>query len=116
MDQWLECVQDLTVINEACYWEERIALSEEAPDEIHFWFKNSGRLNSFPIWPASPLVNVFSYSDASEFAWSGYIVSSRDSTVKGSFSESEIDTISTYRELKAALYVLASFADQMKEK
>ena len=56
------------VINEACYWDERISLSEEALDEIHFCFENFDRLNGFPIWPASPLVNVFSYSDASELA------------------------------------------------
>ena len=60
---------------------------------------------------AFPLVNVSSYSNASEFAWRGYIVSSRDSIAKGSFSECEIDTSSTYRELKATLYVLTSFAD-----
>ena len=40
--------------NEACYWHERVALSEEALDEIHFWFENFDRLNGFPIWPASP--------------------------------------------------------------
>ena len=56
------------VINEACCWDERDALSEEALDEIHFWFENFDRLNGFPIWSDSPLVNVFSYSDASEFA------------------------------------------------
>ena len=48
------------VINEACFWDIRVALSEEALDEIHFWFENIDRLNGFPIWPASPLVNVFS--------------------------------------------------------
>ena len=37
------------VINEACYWDERVALSEEALDEIHFWFENFDK----PIWPAS---------------------------------------------------------------
>ena len=36
--------------------------------------------------------------------------------MKSSFSESEIYTSSTCRELKATLYVLASFADQLKEK
>ena len=56
------------VINEAVYWDERVALSEEALDEIHFWLENFDRLNAFPIWPASPLVSVFSYSDASELA------------------------------------------------
>ena len=59
------------VINEAVYWDERVALSEEALDEIHFWLENFDRLNGFPIWPASPLVSVFSYSDASELAWDG---------------------------------------------
>ena len=99
--------------NEACYWDESVTLSEEVPDEIHFWFENFDRLNGFPVWSASLLVNVFSYSDALEFAWGMYIVSSRDSIVKGFFSESEIDTSSTYRvELKATLYVLTSFADQ----
>ena len=63
------------VINEAVYWDERVALSEEALDEIHFWLENFDRLNGFPIWPASPLVSAFSYSDASELAWGGYIVS-----------------------------------------
>ena len=104
------------VINEACYWDEMVALSEEALDEIRFWFENFDRLNGIPIWPAFFLVNVFSYLDASEFAWGGYIVSSRYSIAKGTFSESEINTSSMYRELKATLYVLASFADQLKEK
>ena len=47
------------VINEAVYWDKRVALSEEALDEIHFWLENFDRLNGFPIWPASPLVSVF---------------------------------------------------------
>ena len=93
-----------------------LPLSEEALDEIHFWFENFDRLNGFPIWPASLLVNVFSYSDASDLAWGGYIVSSRDFIAKGSFSESEINTSCSYRELKATMFVLASFADQLKEK
>ena len=57
------------VINEAWYWKETVAMSEEALHEIDFWFENFDRLNGFPIWSASPSENVFSYSDASEFAW-----------------------------------------------
>ena len=37
------------VMNEAGYWDERFALSEEALDEIHFWFENFDRLNGFSI-------------------------------------------------------------------
>ena len=37
------------VINEACYWDERFAMSKEALDEIRFWFETFDRLNSFPI-------------------------------------------------------------------
>ena len=37
------------VINEACYWNDSAALSEEALDEIHFWFENFDRLNGFPF-------------------------------------------------------------------
>ena len=77
------CTRSLyAVINEACYWDERVALSKEALDKIHFWSENFDRLNGFPIWPVSHLVNVFSYSNVSEFAWGGYIVSSRDSIAK----------------------------------
>ena len=89
------------VINEAVYWDERVALSAVALDEIHFWFENFDRLNGFPILASFPLSKSFSYSDASELAWGGYIVSSRDSIAKGSFSESEINMSSTYRELKS---------------
>ena len=72
------CTRSLyAVINEAGYWDEMVTLSEEALDDDHFWFENFDRLNGFPIWPASPSVNVFPYSDASELAWGGYIVSSR---------------------------------------
>ena len=42
------CTRSLNaVINEACYWDERVALSEKAPDETHFWFGNFDRLNDF---------------------------------------------------------------------
>ena len=38
------------VINEACYWDDRddrVALSEEALDDIHFRFENFNRLNKW---------------------------------------------------------------------
>ena len=35
------------VINEACYWDDRVALSEEVLDDIHFRFENFNRLNKW---------------------------------------------------------------------
>ena len=105
------------VINEACQWDERVALSKEALDEIHFQFKNFDRLNGFPIWPASPSVNVFSYSEASEFAWGAYVKSLPEIPLqKAPFLRVKSIRVLHFGNLKATLYVLASFADQLKEK
>ena len=98
------CTRCLSIysINEACYWDERVVLSEKAPDEIRFWFQNFERPNGFqlPLWSMSFL------TDTSEFAWGWYMVILRDSIAKDSFAESEIDTGCTYRELKTTLYIL----------
>ena len=93
-----------TVINEACYWDERVASLKKLYTEFVSGSRTLTGQMAFQFWPASPLVNVVSYSDTSEFSWGWYIVISRDSIAKVSFAETEIDTGCTYRELKL-LYI-----------
>ncbi len=105
-----------TNINEAWYWDQNVPVSQEAVEEINFWLDNFDGVNDFPIWPVSPLVQVLSYSDASDRAWGGFVVSMRDIIAKGTFADEDVGTSSTLRELKATLYVLGSFREKLEGK
>ena len=61
-------------------------------------------------------MDVSTFSDASDFAWSGYLVKTGKTIAKGIFSEAEVDSSSTWRELKATLYVLKSFVVSLTNK
>ena len=87
-------------IREASSWDQLIGLSSETSAEIEFWLTSFDKYNGFPIWPTSPVVDVLTFSDASDFAWGGYLVKLGKNIARGVFSEAEADSSSTWRELK----------------
>jgi len=54
------------------------------------------------------------YTDASNFAFGGYLATLGGEPVRGMFSRADVDKSSTYRELKAVFYVLKSYANSLK--
>ena len=105
------------LVNKVPSWDSPITLSDNASTEIEFWSLCFETFNGNHIWPTSPIVNVMSYSDSSDFAWGGgggYIVQIADHIAKGSFTEVEAGQSSTWRELKGTFYVLASYLKQLQ--
>jgi hypothetical protein len=102
-------------IQQSTSWDQKFGLSEEGRNEILFWhenFSNSGQ----PIWAACPIIEVMTYSDASDVAWGGYAVQLGGQTAVGSWSENESVKSSTFRELRGARLVLESMAPQLEGK
>ena len=72
-------------IREASSWDQLINPSSETLAEIDFWLASFDKYNGFPISPTSPVVNVL-FSDASDFAWGGYLVKVGKNITRGVFS------------------------------
>lgn len=53
-------------------------------------------------------------TDASEFVFGGYFATLDSEPVRGTFSPADVNTRSTYRELKAAFYVLKSYGEKLR--
>ena len=97
----------------AASWDRPFHLSDEAVGEVLFWhanFHNSGS----PIWSPSPKPEVFTYLDASDSGWGGFTAQIGGHVAVGSWSEDEIGTNSTFRELRATRWVLESLAPQLR--
>ena len=93
------------LVNKAPSWDSPITLSDNASTEIEFWSLCFEKFNGNHIWPTSPIVNVMSYSDSSDFAWGGYIVQYADHVAKGSFTEVEaVDIFKLCIEFKIQLF------------
>ena len=88
----------------------------EAKEEVTFWYYCFHKYNGQPIWPSSPKISVLTYSDASSLAWGGYSVNFCSLTAKGNFSESEMNSSFTWRELSATFNVLHSFINLIEGK
>ena len=96
-------------------WDSPITLSDKASAElIEFWSLCFEKFNGNHIWPTSPIVNVMSYSDSSNFTWGGYIVQIADHVAKGSFTEVEAAQSSTWKELQGTFYLLSSYLKQLQ--
>ena len=61
-------------------------------------------------------MDVLSFSNTSDFVWGGYQVKKGKNVAKGVFSEVEANSSSTWRELKATLYVLESCVANLTNK
>ena len=89
--------------------------SQPLMQELKFWLQNIHAFQGFPLKPAFCADSVL-YTDASEFAFGGYIASLDGIPACGMFPEPDLHTSSTFRELKAVLYVLQSYAKELANK
>ena len=58
--------------------------------------------------------NCTIHTDASDFAFGGYLATLGGEPIRGMFSLGDVDMSSTYCELKAVFYVLKSYANSLK--
>ena len=75
-----------------------------------------GQFNGQPIWPVSPNLAVVTYSDASVTGRGGFSVNINGTIAKGNFTAEESEGSSTFRELKAMLFMLQSYIHLVKGK
>ena len=81
--------------------------------ELKFWLQHIDSFNGYSIRGVFCAESTI-YTDASDFAFGGYLATLGGEPVRGMFSPADVDLSSTYRELKAVFYVLKSYADSLK--
>ena len=79
---------------------------------MKFWLQNIRAFEGFPLKPTFCADSVL-FTDASEFAFGSYVATLDSVPASGMFPESDLHTNSTFRELKAVLYVLQSYAEKL---
>ena len=93
------------------FWDAHIYLTDEVRQELHFWERGLNHNNDFRV-KENHLTTKIVYSDASEHGYGGFIVNHLGNIVsRGSFTENEKQTSSTYRELLAVKNILLSPID-----
>ena len=100
------------VINSSRSWNDHVYLNEEAICELRFWKNNLSKLNGIPLWPSIQKPSTIVYSDASNVAC-GSFITIENKVFQQNWSDAERRCSSTYRELKAVLLSLESFAEEL---
>ena len=89
-------------------WNELVDIPRQVKEELQFWDECLYENNGFRI-KSNHLTTKISYSDASAFGYGGFIVDRLEKIIsQGAFTQSEMATSSTYRELLAVKYILQS--------
>ena len=83
---------------------------------MQFWLHNIDAFKGFPIRHHYIATSISVYTDASDYAFGGYSAHQDITSVTGMFSASERTLSSTFRELKAILYVLSACKSNLKHK
>ena len=99
-------------IESRSYWDSTFVFSESLLQELKFWLQNIDSFQGFPL-RLTFCTNSVLYTDASDFAFGGYIATLDGMPVSGKFPESYLHSSSTFRELKAVFYVLHSYAEKL---
>ena len=94
-------------------WDVSFTFSEALLQELKFWLQHIDSFNGYSIRGVFCAESTI-YTDASDFAFGGYLATLGGEPVRGMFSPADVDSSSTYRELKAVFYVLKSYADSLK--
>ena len=81
--------------------------------ELKFWYLNVDCFNGYSIRPP-PTSSVVIFTDASDVAFGGFSINLSVSSVSGMWLADDKGQSSTYRELKAIYYVLASYAKELE--
>ena len=93
-------------------WDTRFVFSVPLLQELKFWLQNIDAFQGFPLSPSFCADSVL-YTDASGFAFGGYLATLDGTPVSGMFPESDLHSISSFRELKAILYTIKSYAGKL---
>ena len=104
------------VIDSRSTWDPRfnIGLHNDCLSEIFFWKNNIVSLNSRNIVPYQ-VPFLFSFSDASNVACGAYLVGTEEVSHR-TWSSSEAEKSSTWRELNAVHFALTSFKNSVQGK
>ena len=97
-------------------WDSVIFCSPKVKDELQFWHNNVCQLNGTKLFDKSHDFDSVAYSEASEYGYGGYVISSgRKLVCQGHFSPNDKAKSSTWRELKAVHYMLLSVGNSLKK-
>ena len=99
-------------IEQRTSWDQLLFVSPEIRNELSFWQSNIDSINGKPMSPKSSAVGDV-YSDASDSGFGGYFVQCGQDLVSGTWSDEEMRTSSTLREIFAVKFVLLSLLDQL---
>ncbi|XP_065175625.1 uncharacterized protein LOC135805510 [Sycon ciliatum] len=101
-------------------FEHHLHLSSAVTRELAFWNNFFGKtVVEFPMFPVEPRIQVFTYSDASNVAWGGYVHSSPIKIAHGNFvaeHQGPMATSSTWREVNAMKCVLSSLVSSLSNR
>ena len=95
-------------INSRASWNAPVLVSKEAESELMFWYKNIERVNGLPI-SLLKSCDTSIYTDASGIGYGAYVNEYDNLEVVGSWTESEKEYSSSWRELEALDRALRSF-------
>ena len=93
-------------------WDGTFVFNDPLMQELKFWLQKIRAFEGFPL-KATFCADSVLFTDASEFAFGGYVATLDGVPASGVFPESDLHTSSTFRELKAVLYVLQSYAEKL---
>ena len=93
-------------------WDDKVIPDNLLLKELRFWFTNIRAFNGYSI-RSEFSSNISIYSDASSYDFGGYSVQFSNTRVSGMFTDAERAKGSTFRELKAIIYVLSSYAKSL---
>lgn len=80
-------------------WDATFVFSDPLMQELKFWLQNIRAFEGFPLKPIFCADSVL-FTDASEFAFGGYVATLDGVPASGMFPESDLHTSSTFRDFR----------------
>lgn len=80
-------------------WDATFVFSDPLMQELKFWLQNIRAFERFPLKPIFCADSVL-FTDASEFAFGGYVATLDGVPASGMFPESDLHTSSTFRDFR----------------
>lgn len=93
-------------------WAQPLNVSAAIRDELSFWLSNIDTINGRVMSPKSSTIGVV-YSDATDSGFGGYFVQCGVDLVSSVWSEDQMHSSSTFREILAVKFVLLSLVNQL---
>ena len=103
------------VIESRPAWDSLLPISLSLMEKLKFWLLNIDCFSDYQIRPPLTL-SVVIFTDASDVAFGEFSTNLNVSSVNGMWLADDKGQSSTYRELKAIYYVLASYVSQLENK